>query len=167
MDSEATATLTELLGTQEIGALGTLRAAGAAAGAEPFVSMVPVAWLASGDAVIHVSALSSHTRDLLAHPQASLMLMAPRQAGDNPQALVRVTLQVEATRIDPAAPDRASAGDAYLERFPRAAQTFALADFSLFRLVPRSARFVAGFGRAISLRADEFRAIAAQAAAGS
>jgi putative heme iron utilization protein len=164
VDSEATTALVELLSGQDLGALGTLRAGSGAAMAEPFVSMVPVAWLGSGDAVIHVSALASHTRDLLVHPRASLMLMAPRTPGDNPQAVARVTLQVEASRIEPAAPEHAAAGRAYLARFARAQQTFALADFSLLRLVPRSARFVAGFGSAHGLRADEFRAIAAQAA---
>jgi heme iron utilization protein len=164
VDSEAATTLVELLRAQELGALGTLRAAGASAVAEPFVSMVPVAWLPDGDAVIHVSALSSHTRDLLAHPQASLMLVAPRMPGDDPQAVARVTLQVEAARIDADTSGHAAARAAYLARFARAAQTFALPDFSLFRLAPRSARVIAGFGRALSLRADEFRASAARAA---
>jgi hypothetical protein len=40
---------------------------------------------------------------------------------------------------------------AYLARFPDAAQTFALGDFSIVLLEPVSARLVAGFGRAHGL----------------
>jgi len=48
---------------------------------------------------------------------------------------------------DPVA--RASMAQAiYRARFPEAEPTFALGDFQFVRLLPRSTRFVAGFGRA-------------------
>ena len=43
---------------------------------------------------------------------------------------------------------------AYLARFPDAALTFELADFSIVALQPTSARLVAGFGRAHGLAGD-------------
>ena len=36
---------------------------------------------------------------------------------------------------------------AWLSRFPRQAINFQLADFSFWRIAPRDARFIAGFGR--------------------
>lgn len=125
-------------------------------GDEPAVSMVPVAWLpgpAAGgvdapQALIHISALAAHTRDLQRTSRAGLMLMAVRRPGDDPQALPRLTLQIDAAPIDSGSTGYDAARAAYLDRFPRAEQTFALGDFALWRLTPRSARFVAGFGRA-------------------
>ena len=45
--------------------------------------------------------------------------------------------------------------DAWLARFPEQAINFELADFSFWKIVPRDARFVAGFGRIHNLSADE------------
>ncbi len=156
MDDATCQALRELLAAQDVAALSTLHER--RDGDEPAVSMVPVAWLpgpagtadpvVTPRALIHVSALAAHTRDLQRTPCAGLMLMAPRQPGDDPQALPRLTLQLDAAPIDPASAGYDLARAAYLRRFPRAEQTFALGDFALWRLVPRSARFVAGFGRA-------------------
>lgn len=149
---EATATeLRALVRTQPVAALGTLHAT--RDGGEPFVSMVPVAWLGGVLPLIHVSQLAPHTRDLQQCPQVSLMLMAALADGDNPQALPRLTLQADARALARDGSEWAAAQAAYLERFPRAEQTFALGDFMLFVLQPRSARFVAGFGRAHGITA--------------
>ena len=43
----------------------------------------------------------------------------------------------------------------WLERFPEQAINFQLADFSFWKIVPRDARFVAGFGRIHNLSAAE------------
>jgi heme iron utilization protein len=170
VDGADEAALRALLAAQPIGALGTLRAPAAGRGAagdggldaEPVVSMVPVAWLPGrAQALIHVSALSPHTRDLLERPRVSLMLVAPRSAGDNPLALARVTLQADAARIAPGTAEHEAARAAYLARFAEAAQTFELADFSLFVLAPRAVRFIAGFGRAHAVALTDWTRIAA------
>jgi heme iron utilization protein len=164
LDAATESALCELLRVQPIGALGTLhRRPG---GAEPFVSMVPVAWLGA-DAIIHVSALAQHTRDLREDPHVSLMLTAPRVAGDHPLALARATLQADASPVGADDDDRAQAAAAYLGRFAQAEQTFALGDFMLVRLRPRSLRFVAGFGRAQSLGAAAFAALVARRLSGA
>ena len=93
----------------------------------PFVSMVPVAWRPDGAALIHVSALAPHTRDLRLHPAVSLMLLAPRVPGDDPQALARVTLQAEAVELAAGSAAADAAAAVYRARFPRAEQTFGLA----------------------------------------
>ena len=46
----------------------------------------------------------------------------------------------------------------WLGRFPEQAINFELADFSFWRIVPRDARFVAGFGRIRNLSAAELAA---------
>jgi hypothetical protein len=84
------------------------------------------------------------------------MLLAPRTAGDDPQAVPRVTLQAEARELGAGSAAATAAAAVYRARFPRAGQTFALADFALFELLPQSARFVAGFGRAHALTAADW-----------
>lgn len=124
--------------------------------------MVPVAWPAGwADAVIHVSALSPHTRDLLADPRVSLMLVAPRAPGDDPLALARLSLQADAEVLEPDTAAHTTAQAAYRTRFPTAEVTFGLGDFRLVRLRARSARFVAGFGRAHALGAAPWQALMA------
>jgi putative heme iron utilization protein len=72
----------------------------------------------------------------------------------SPQAVPRVSLQADARTLAPDEADFAAARSAYLDRFPDAAQTFELGDFSIVALQPVSARLVAGFGRAYSLVGD-------------
>ncbi len=122
---------------------------------EPAVSMVPFVRRDDGALLIHVSALATHTRDLQEHPRASLMVMAEPDDGTPPQALPRVTLQVAAHMLPRESDAYAAAKSLYLARFPDAAVTFELADFSIVVLRPESARLVAGFGRAFALLGDK------------
>src|SRR6185369_6731165 len=116
--------LRTLFATQTVASLGTLH------DGAPFVSMVPFAVLPNAGFAIHVSSLASHTRDMLADPRVSLMVMAAPSPEVSPQALARVTLQGEAVRIPDDAPIHAAAKAAYLARFPQSAQTFELGDFA-------------------------------------
>jgi hypothetical protein len=65
-----------------------------------------------------------------------------------------VALQADARTLARGTPAHAAAQAAYLARFPDAAVTFELGDFSLVALEPVSARLVAGFGRAHALVGD-------------
>jgi heme iron utilization protein len=156
LDAPTAADLRALVHAQPVAALGTLHAT--RDGVEPFVSMVPVAWLPGPLAVIHVSTLAPHTRDLQADPRVSLMLTAPLAPDGNPQALARLTVQAHAAELPRGSAEWAEAQAAYLGRFPLATQTFALGDFLLVALHPVSARFVAGFGRAHGLTAQSLAA---------
>ena len=149
MDAETTACLRRLLTTQPVAALATLHRG------EPAVSMVPYV-LPAGEThfVIHVSALATHTADMLAHPRVGLLVMADAHADVPPQARPRVSLQADAERLSPDDAANARAREQYLARFPHASVTFDLADFSIFLLRPVSARLVGGFGRAHSLVAE-------------
>ncbi|MBI5259132.1 MAG: pyridoxamine 5'-phosphate oxidase family protein [Burkholderiales bacterium] len=149
MDPDAARSLRTLLATRPVAALGTLHRG------DPAVSMVPFV-LPTGQArvLIHVSALATHTADMLQHPRVSLLVMDEPRADTAPQALARVTLQAQAQALPRDDAGHAQARAAYLARFPQAAITFELGDFSLFVLQPVSARLVAGFGRAYSLVGD-------------
>jgi heme iron utilization protein len=149
VDADAARTLRRLLDTRPVGALGTLHRG------EPAVSMVPfVLPAADTRLLIHVSALASHTRDMREHARVSLLVMAEPDAHTPPQALPRVALQADALTLSRDSADHAAACAAYLDRFPEAAPTFELADFSIVALQPVSARLVAGFGQAHSLVGD-------------
>jgi putative heme iron utilization protein len=137
--------LRRLLDTQSVGALGTLHCG------DPAVSMVPfVLPTGEGRLFVHVSALATHTRDMQKHPRVSLLVMAAPSDGIQPQALPRVSLRADAGTLV-AGEDYDVAKEAYLARFPDAALTFELDDFSIVALRPISARLVAGFGRAYAL----------------
>ena len=56
---------------------------------------------------------------------------------------------------------------AWLARFPESAINFELADFLFFRVTPRDARFVAGFGRIHNLSAQALQMAAIRLENGS
>lgn len=138
--------LRELLRTQQVASLGTLHQG------RPYVSMVPFAMLPGGsDFIIHVSQLAAHTKDMLSSPQVSLLVIAPPTPGVIAQELARITLQGESVQLASGTPEHAAAKAAYLARFPRSEPMFGFADFSLFRIVPDSIRFVGGFAQATTI----------------
>ena len=65
----------------------------------------------------------------------------------------------EAANVANAAPEFAALKAAWLARFPAQAINFELADFSFWRILPRDARFVAGFGRIHNISATELRTL--------
>ena len=143
------ARLRTLIEGQQIASLGTLH------DGDPFVSMVPFAVLPEGAGlVIHVSALASHTKDMLANSAVSLMVTAEAEEGVPAQARARVTIQGDAVQIPEDAPIHAIAKRIYLARFPQSAQTFELGDFALFAIRPKMARYVGGFAQAKSVTAE-------------
>jgi heme iron utilization protein len=145
--------LRELLTTRRVAAFGTLDAHDPTL---PVVSMVPFARLgASAGLVIHVSALAAHTRNLHAHPQVSLMVMAAETDSEPVHALPRVTFDAVAELLERDSPAWHAARNAYLARFPEAGFMTELGDFSFVLLRPTAARHVAGFGAARSVDATE------------
>lgn len=148
MTSEQAQALRDLLARQPVAALATLHEG------EPAVSMVPCALLPDGRFVIHVSALASHTADLRAHPEVSLLIAAPL-------ALPRLSVRGRAELCPPGAPGYEAARAAYLARLPESEELFSFGDFSLFAISVLSARFVGGFAQARSLTAAGFADIVA------
>ena len=98
---------------------------------------------------VHVSRLAWHTQDMAHDPRVALSIAEADDGRADPFTLMRVTIRGEATQIA----DGPKA--AWLQRFPEQAINFELADFSFWRIAPRDARFVAGFGRIHNLSAAE------------
>lgn len=144
--------LAQLIRTQRLAALGTLREGA------PSVSMVlynPAPDLTACD--LHLSRLALHTQDMVAQPMVGLMIVEPEAPARNPLTLRRVSLQGEAALLATDSPAYAEAKAAYLARFPFAAINFTLADFDLFRVTLHGGRYVAGFGQVFDLTADDLR----------
>jgi hypothetical protein len=151
MDSADAATLARLLRTARIAHLGTLRQGA------PFASMT--AYLAAADFSafhVHVSRLAWHTQDMMADARVALSVAETDDGRADPFTLARVTVRGEASRIG----DDGALQRAWLERYPAQAVNFELADFSFWRIAPRDARFVAGFGRIHNLSAADLVAAA-------
>lgn len=144
MDAESCRLLARLLRTARIAHLGTLRQGA------PFASMTP--YLAAPDFSalhLHVSRLAWHTQDMMADARVALSVSETDDGRADPFALARVTVRGEAARIG----NDEALKRAWLERYPAQAVNFELADFSFWRIAPRDARFVAGFGRIHNLPA--------------
>lgn len=158
MDAAQVTALRELLATQKVAALATLHRG------SPAVSMVPLAWLpGQGRLVIHVSALATHTADMLATPDVAVLVTAATSSELPVHALPRVSLQGTARPCPGDASDHAVARASYLARFPDVEPLFGFSDFSLFVIAVRSARFVGGFAQALTFTGERLAAIFAPA----
>jgi len=100
---------------------------------------------------VHVSRLAWHTQDMLQDARVALSISETDDRRADPFTLMRVTIRGEAAQT------RDGPKDAWLARFPEQAINFTLADFSFWRIAPRDARFVAGFGRIYNLSAAELK----------
>ena len=156
MDASHAASLRHLLREQEVAALATLHSG------EPSISMVPYLLLADGRGfVIHVSRLASHTKDMTTHARVSLLVIAAADPQVPAQARARVAIQGLAERVRQDVSGYDAMKSQYIAKFPSAEHLFTFADFSLFFVAPKSARFVAGFAQAFSLTARAFTDILA------
>jgi len=100
---------------------------------------------------VHVSRLAWHTQDMQQDPRVALSVAETDDRRADPFTLMRVTIRGEAEQLS------GGPKDAWLERFPRQAINFELADFSFWKITPRDARFVAGFGRIHNISAAELK----------
>jgi putative heme iron utilization protein len=144
VDAESSRLLKHLLLQERIAHLATLR------GGAPMASMT--LYLPEHDFgafYVHVSRLAWHTQDMTHDPRVALSVAETDDGRPDPFTLMRVTIRGEAAQI-PSGPK-----DAWLKRFPEQAINFQLADFSFWRITPRDARFVAGFGAIHNLSAAE------------
>lgn len=124
---------------------------------EPVVGLLPYAVSADRTAlIVQSSSLARHSRGLDAGAPWSGMIHEPDSAETDPLQVAR--LQIEGV-VDPLRGDRPDfqpAARAFLARFPQAAMTLQLPDFTLYRLEIRGGRMVLGFGRALNLSGEHF-----------
>jgi len=156
LDPELSLVLRALLLGRAVGGLATLH------DGRPFASMVPFAATTVGgrlQLIVHVSGLAAHTRDMRSTPDVCLLITAHESEAVPPQALPRVSIAGRALFIPGDHPEYAVLKVAYLGKFPEAADLFQLGDFSIVAIEPASARFVAGFARAMTLSAESLTAV--------
>jgi nitroimidazol reductase NimA-like FMN-containing flavoprotein (pyridoxamine 5'-phosphate oxidase superfamily) len=147
MDSDSAALLSKLIARERIAHLATLR------GGAPMASMT--LYLPAPDFsafYVHVSRLAWHTQDMMQDGRVALSISETDDRRADPFTLMRVTVRGEASQLN----DNALK-ESWLARFPEQAINFTLADFSFWRIVPRDARFVAGFGRIHNVSAEELK----------
>jgi putative heme iron utilization protein len=154
MDSQSEQTLAHLIRSTRIAALGTLH------DGEPNLAMVAYSFVEDFSAFyIHVSKLGKHTADMERAPHVSLLITEADDRRPDPQTLARVSLRGTAAILLRTDSDYAQVRKIYLDRFPEAEQFFSLGDFNLWRITPKTGRFVAGFGRAFNLVPEALRKI--------
>src|ERR1700738_5104036 len=119
---------------------------------DPYCSLVNVASHADGLPILLISHLALHTRNILGDPRVSLML--DERAEGDPLEGSRIMLAGRA--------EQASAADIeilrrrYLNVHPSAEVFVNFKDFSFFRIRPSGAHLVAGFGRIVDLKPEQF-----------
>jgi putative heme iron utilization protein len=147
-DFDAAKLARSLLRRSRQGALATLMAGSGA----PYCSLVNVASHPDGSPILLISRLAVHTQNILADPRVSLML--DERAGGDPLEGSRIML---AGRAEQAAGDDATIlRRRYLNAHPSAEAFVDFADFSFFRIRPSGTHLVAGFGRIVDLKPEQF-----------
>ena len=152
MNTEDSAPLAALLRKERLAHLGTLRAGA------PMVSMT--LYLPENDfsaLYVHISRLAWHTQDMLQDPRVALSIAQTDDGRADPFTLMRVSIRGEALNLPNDRREFSSLKKTWLSRFPEQAINFELADFSFWKITPRDARFVAGFGRIHNLSADALK----------
>jgi hypothetical protein len=137
-----------LLRRSRQGALATLMAGTG----DPYCSLVNVASAPDGSPILLISRLAVHTKNILADARVSLML--DERAPGDPLEGARIMLAGRAEEADN--DDREMLRRRYLNAHPSAEAFVDFKDFSFFRIRASGAHLVAGFGRIIDLKPEQF-----------
>jgi putative heme iron utilization protein len=97
---------------------------------------------------VHVSRLAWHTQDMTKDARVALSIGETDDGRADPFTLMRVSIRGDAAQMRGEQPELRQS---WLRRFPEQRINFELPDFSFWRIAPREARFVAGFGRIYTL----------------
>jgi heme iron utilization protein len=146
-----------LLRRSRQGALATLMTGSG----DPYCSLVNVASAADGAPIILISRLAVHTKNVLADSRVSLML--DERAPGDPLEGARIMLSGMAEQATDA--NREALRRRYLNAHPSAADYADFADFSFFLIRPSGTHLVAGFGRIVDLKPEQFLTDLSDAAA--
>jgi heme iron utilization protein len=147
-DFDAARLARSLLRRSRQGALATL----VPGSGDPYCSLVNVASHPDGSPILLISRLALHTRNLLGDARLSLML--DERAEGDPLEGSRIMLAGRA--------EQAGGGDVailrqrYLNAHPSSEVFVNFKDFSFFRIRPIGAHLVAGFGRIVDLKPEQF-----------
>jgi putative heme iron utilization protein len=117
---------------------------------DPYCSLVNLASHPDGSPILLISRLALHTRNILGDPRVSLML-DERAPGD---PLEGARIMLAGTAEEAGSADGTLLRRRYLNAHPSAEVFVDFKDFSFFRIRPKAAHLVAGFGRIVDLAAD-------------
>ncbi|NPU13182.1 HugZ family protein [Bradyrhizobium sp. 83012] len=137
-----------LLRRSRQGALATLMTGSG----DPYCSLVNVATAPDGAPIILISRLAVHTKNVLADSRVSLML--DERAPGDPLEGARIMLSGKAEQATDE--DRETLRRRYLNAHPSAADYADFADFSFFVIRAAGTHLVAGFGRIVDLKPEQF-----------
>lgn len=119
---------------------------------DPYCSLVNLASHPDGSPILLISRLALHTKNILADSRISLML--DERAEGDPLEGARIMLAGRAEATGEAGLELVRRR--YLAAHPSAEAFVEFKDFSFFVLRPDAAHLVAGFGRIVDLRPDQF-----------
>jgi putative heme iron utilization protein len=137
-----------LLRRSRQGALATLMAGSG----DPYCSLVNVASHPDGSPILLISRLAVHTKNILGDSRVSLML--DERAGGDPLEGSRIMLAGRAQQVT--ASELELCRRRYLNAHPSAEAFADFKDFSFFRIRPDATHLVAGFGRILDLKPEQF-----------
>jgi len=106
---------------------------------------------------VHVSRLAWHTQDMQRDGHVALSIAETDDRRADPFRLMRVSIRGTASVFSD---EDSEIRNAYLAKYPEQAINFTLADFSFWRIEPKDARFIAGFGRIHNVSAEELKRVA-------
>jgi putative heme iron utilization protein len=147
-DFDAARLARSLLRRSRQGALATL----VPGSGDPYCSLVNVASHPDGSPILLISRLALHTRNLLGDARLSLML--DERAEGDPLEGSRIMLAGLAEQAS--GDDVAILRQRYLNAHPSSEVFVNFKDFSFFRIRPIGAHLVAGFGRIVDLKPEQF-----------
>ena len=116
----------------------------------PFGSITPYLVDHDGSLLILISTLAEHTKNIQHDSRVSLITHDRDDAHIQSQG--RVTVVGTAQKIA----EKDQTGMRYLRYFPDAENYFAMHDFSFYRILPISLRYIGGFGKIHWLAADSY-----------
>src|SRR6266567_343546 len=156
-DFDAAKLARSLLRRSRQGALATLMVGSG----DPYCSLVNIASHSDGSPILLISRLAVHTRNILADSRVSLML--DERAEGDPLEGSRIMLAGRAEEAG--ADDLPVLRRRYLNAHPSAETFVNFNDFSFFRIRPSGAHLVAGFGRIVDLKPQQFLTVISDAGA--
>jgi len=156
-DLDAGRLVRSLLRRSRQGALATLMAGSG----DPYCSLVNVASHPDGSPILLISRLALHTQNIIADSRASLMLEERAEGDPLEGSRVMLAGRAEAAREE----EIALLSRRYLNAHPSAQAFVNFKDFSFFRIRPHGTHLVAGFGRIVDLRPEQFLTDIAEAGA--
>ena len=137
-----------LLRRSRQGALATLMTGSG----DPYCSLVNIATHPDGSPILLISRLAVHTRNILDDSRVSLML--DERAQGDPLEGSRIMLMGRAEEA--VASDGGILRRRYLNTHPSAERFVEFQDFSFYRIRPSAIHLVAGFGRIVDLKPEQF-----------